>query len=140
MSGAAYEALLATSYDALKEVDPGINVIGLGLSSRGNDAPGASGNVSTSPVVFLEGVGAAYRASGRTRPLMDELAYHPYPRRDTDSLTEGFLWPNAGVTNLGRIKQAVWDASTAPRSRPSRTDFGCAWTRWAGRSACQGPS
>ena len=41
---------------------------------------------------------------------MDELAYHPYPRRDTDSLTEGFLWPNAGVTNLGRIKQAVWDA------------------------------
>jgi len=61
-------------------------------------------------VKFIEGVGAAYRASGRTRPLMDELAYHPYPRRDTDSLTEGFLWPNAGVTNLGRIKQAVWDA------------------------------
>ena len=60
--------------------------------------------------VFLEGVGAAYRASGRTRPLMDEFAYHPYPRTDTDSLTEGFLWPNAGVTNLGRIKQAVWDA------------------------------
>ena len=110
VSAAAYEALLADSYDALKEVDPEINVIGLGLSSRGNDHPGASGNVSTSPVVFLEGVGAAYRASGRTRPLMDELAYHPYPRRDTDSLTEGFLWPNAGVTNLGRIKQAVWDA------------------------------
>ena len=110
VSAGAYEALLAASYDALKEVDPGIDVIGLGLSSRGNDDPDASGNVSTSPVSFLEEVGAAYRASGRMRPLMDELAYHPYPRRDTDSLTEGFLWPNAGVTNLGRIKQAVWDA------------------------------
>jgi hypothetical protein len=110
VSAGAYEALLAASYDALKEVDPTINVIGLGLSSRGNDDPGASGNVSTSPVKFIEGVGAAYRSSGRTRPLMDELAYHPYPRRDTDSLTTGILWPNAGATNIGRIKQAVWDA------------------------------
>jgi hypothetical protein len=110
VSAGAYEALLAASYDALKEVDPELNVIGLGLSSRGNDDPKASGNVSTSPVRFLEQLGAAYRASGRTTPLMDELAYHPYPRRDTDSLTEGFPWPNAGVTNLGRIKQAFWDA------------------------------
>ena len=109
VSGRAYESLLAASYDALKEVDPGIDVIGLGLSSRGNDGRGA-GNVSTSPVKFLEGMGAAYRRSGRTRPLMDELAYHPYPRRDTDSLTTGILWPNAGATDLDRIKQAVWDA------------------------------
>jgi hypothetical protein len=110
VSAGAYEALLAESYDALKEVDPELNVIGLGLSSRGNDDPGASGNISTSPVRFVEELGAAYRASGRMRPLMDELAYHPYPKRDTDSLTEGFPWPNAGVTNLGRIKQAFWDA------------------------------
>ena len=41
---------------------------------------------------------------------MDELAYHPYPRRDTDPLTAGILWPNAGATNLDRVKQAVWDA------------------------------
>ena len=109
VSGGAYESLLAASYDALKAVDPGIDVIGLGLSSRGNDGRGA-GNVSTSPVKFLEGMGAAYRRSGRTRPLMDELAYHPYPRRDTDSLTTGILWPNAGATDLDRIKQAVWDA------------------------------
>src|SRR4249919_117585 len=110
VSAGAYETLLAASYDALKEVDPAIQVIGLGLSSRGNDGRGASGNVSTSPVKFLERMGAAYRRSGRTRPLMDELAYHPYPRRDTDSLTAGILWPNAGATDLDRIKQAVWDA------------------------------
>ena len=110
VSARAYEAVLAASYDALKEVDPELNVIGLGLSSRGNDNPRASGNVSTSPVRFIQELGAAYRASGRTRPLMDQLAYHPYPRRDTDSLADGILWPNAGVTNLDRIKQAFWDA------------------------------
>jgi hypothetical protein len=110
VSGAAYEAVLAQSYDALKAVDPTINVIGVGLSPRGNDNPRASGNVSTSPVKFLQGMGAAYRASGRTTPLMDEFAYHPYPKKDTDSLTQGYVWPNAGVTNLDRIKQAFWDA------------------------------
>ena len=110
VSGAAYEALLARGYDALKEVDPTINVIGLGLSPRGGDNPRASSNISTSPVRFLQGMGAAYRTSGRTKPLMDQLAYHPYPKKDTDSLTEGYLWPNAGVTNLDRVKQAFWDA------------------------------
>jgi hypothetical protein len=110
VSGAAYEIALAASYDALKAVDPTINVIGVGLSPRGNDNPRASGNVSTSPVKFLQAMGAAYRASRRTAPLMDELAYHPYPRKDTDSLTQGYPWPNAGVTNLERVKQAYWDA------------------------------
>jgi hypothetical protein len=110
VSAGAYEALLASSYDALKAVNPNIDVIALGLSSRGNDDRQASGNVSTSPVKFIAGMGAAYRASGRTRPLMDELAYHPYPRRDTDPLTVGILWPNAGATNVDRVKQAVWDA------------------------------
>ena len=110
VSARAYGAVLAASYDALKEVDPHLNVIGLGLSSRGNDNPSASGNVSTSPVKFILELGAAYRASGRKRPLMDELAYHPYPRKDTDSLADGIRWPNAGATNLDRIKQAFWDA------------------------------
>ena len=110
VSPQSYEALLAASYDGLKAVDPTITVVGLGLSSRGNDNPRASGKGSTSPVKFLLGVGAAYRASGRTRPLMDMLSYHPYPRRDTDALAKGIQWPGAGATNLDRIKQAFWDA------------------------------
>jgi len=81
-----FEALLARSYDRLKSVDPTINVIGVGLSPRGGDNARASSNISTSPVKFLQGMGAAYRASGRTKPLMDEFAYHPYPKKDTDSL------------------------------------------------------
>lgn len=109
-AAAAYARLLAKSYDALKAVDPGIRVIGLGLSGRGNDSPLALSNPSTSPVRFLRDLGAAYRASGRVRPLMDELGIHPYPKSDRDSVLAGDRWPRAGVVNLARIKQAVWDA------------------------------
>jgi hypothetical protein len=109
-SARSYLPLLAASYDSLKAVDPSIRVIGLGLSPRGNDQPGAKNNVSTSPVRFLDGLGKAYRASGRTKPVMDELAFHPYPDQDTDPLMKGYRWPNAGVPNLDRIKQAFWDA------------------------------
>jgi hypothetical protein len=110
ISAAAYEPLLAATYDALKSVDQTITVIGIGLSPRGNDNPRAKDNPSRSPVRFLRELGVAYRASGRTTPLMDELAFHPYPARNVDSPKVGYAWPNAGLPNLGRIKQAVWDA------------------------------
>jgi hypothetical protein len=41
---------------------------------------------------------------------MDELAFHPHPNSYTDNHTVGYRWPNAGTSNLGRIKQAIWDA------------------------------
>ena len=110
LSAAAYLPVLAGSYDALKALDPTITVIGVGLSPRGNDQPLAKNNVSRSPVRFLRDLGVAYRASGRTRPLMDELAFHPYPPPSQPSPDVGYVWPNAGLPNLGRIKQAVWDA------------------------------
>jgi hypothetical protein len=110
VSAAAYLPMLAASYDALKAVDPAIRVIGIGLSPRGNDQPRARNNVSTSPVRFINALGKAYRQSGRRRPIMDEIAFHPYPDQDRDSLMKGYRWPNAGVPNLDRIKQAFWDA------------------------------
>jgi hypothetical protein len=110
LSAAAYEPVLADTYDALKALDPTIDVIGIGLSPRGNDNPYARTNISRSPVRFLHDLGVAYRASGRVRPLMDELAYHPYPAKNTDAADVGYPWPNAGLVNLDRLKQAVWDA------------------------------
>ena len=110
LAAAVYAGLLARSYDALKEVDPAIRVIGLGLSGRGNDLPLAPSNASTSPVRFLRDLGAAYRASGRSLPLMDELGLHLYPRSDRDPVRAGDRWPRAGIVNLARIKQAFWDA------------------------------
>ena len=105
-----YERLLAASYDALKGVNPSLVVVGGVLSSRGNDAPNASSNASRSPVRFIQDLGNAYRASHRTRPLMDEFGFHAYPRSDRDSLARGLDWPDAGFVNLARVKQALWDA------------------------------
>jgi len=68
-----YQALLARCYDVLHAAFPGVNVIGLALSSTGNDNAG-----SASPGAFIRTVGDAYRASGRTTPLLDTVGYHPY--------------------------------------------------------------
>jgi hypothetical protein len=110
ISCATYTGVLAASYDALKSVNPAIDVIGIGLSPRGNDNPTARSNPSVSPVRCIRDMGLAYRASKRTRPLMDELSFHPFPNLSTDPLGRGYQWPNAGLANLDRIKQAVWDA------------------------------
>ncbi len=109
-SGAAFGRYLAAAYDTLKAVDPGLEIVGIGLSPRGNDKPKARSNVSTSPVRFLRALGAWYRASRRTRPLMDAFSFHPYPNRATDPLDRGYGWPNAGFVNLDRIRLALWDA------------------------------
>ena len=109
-SAALFGPFLAAGYDALKSVDPTIQVIGVGLSPRGNDRPNARSNVSTSPVRFLAALGRWYRRTGRQTPIMDGFSFHPYPNRATDALTKGYPWPAAGFVNLGRIKQALWDA------------------------------
>lgn len=121
LSAPAFGPFLAAGYDALKAVDPAIDVVGVGLSPRGNDRPNAKSNISTSPVRFLAALGAWYRSSGRDLPLMDGLSFHPYPNRATDPLSRGYHWPNAGFVNLDRIKQAVWDAF-AGTAQPTTLD------------------
>ena len=110
VSGIAFAAFLARSYDALKDVNPNIKVVGVGLSPRGNDRPRAKSNISTSPVRFIQALGIGYQRMARNKPIMDVFGFHPYPARDRDPLHRGYRWPNAGVANLNRIKQAVWDA------------------------------
>jgi chitodextrinase len=76
---AAYEALLAQCYDALHAAFPTVNVIGLALSSTGNDDAG-----SQSPGNFIRKVGDAYRASGRAARILDTIAFHPYPSKPSE--------------------------------------------------------
>ncbi len=110
VSAATAGRYLAAGYDALKAVDPRITVVGVGLSPRGNDDPHAPNNPSVSPLRFLEALGRWYRASGRRAPLMDGFSFHPYPKKATDTLAQGYIWPNAGFVNLDRVKQGLWDA------------------------------
>jgi hypothetical protein len=72
-----YELLLARTYDALKSVSADVNVIGGALSPRGQDEPAAA-RQTHSPTAFIADLGAAYRASGRRRAIMDTFAIHPY--------------------------------------------------------------
>ena len=104
---AAYEALLAKCYDSIHAADSQANVIGFGLSPRSN------GPSQTAPIPFIAGVGAAYKASGRQAPIMDQMSIHPYPNPNspTDSPDVGYAATNNyGVPNLDRVKQALYDA------------------------------
>jgi hypothetical protein len=109
-SPAAMEAVLASCYDKLKAADPSLDVIGVGLSPRGNDDPHAPSNSSMSPVRWIKALGDAYRASGRNRPLFDEWSWHCYPNRNPDDVEAGYPWPNTGCVNAARVKLALWDA------------------------------
>src|SRR5438132_3153239 len=110
ISGVIQEQAMAACYDALKAVVPGIDVIAFGLSPRGNDDFEAPSNVSHSPIRFLKEVGDAYRASGRAKPIADDLSVHCYPNVNTDSPSVGYVWPKVGCVDLDRFKQAWWDA------------------------------
>jgi hypothetical protein len=73
----AYERLLARSYDAIKAFAPNVEVIGGGLAPRGADRPHGK-RPTHSPTAFIRDLGAAYRASGRSLPLMDAFSIHVY--------------------------------------------------------------
>jgi hypothetical protein len=77
LAAAGYADLLGRTYDAIKEADDGVIVLGGALSPRGADRPHGS-RPTHSPTAFIRDLGAAYRASGRDRPLMDGFAIHPY--------------------------------------------------------------
>jgi len=80
LAAPSYEHLLAKTYDAIKRVAPKVQVIGGALAHSGTDRPG-TGRDTHSPATFIVDMGKAYRASGRTRPIMDAFAYHPYMER-----------------------------------------------------------
>jgi hypothetical protein len=84
----AYERLLALTYDALKAVDPKLEVLGGAVSPRGSDKPNGI-RPTHSPTVFIRDLGAAYRASGRTTPIMDSFAFHPYEDNSSISPVTG---------------------------------------------------
>jgi hypothetical protein len=113
---------LAAAYDALKRVSTTNFVWGVGLSPRGNDSPKAKSNSSTSPVRFLQALGAWFKAfsakTKRTAPLMDGLDFHPYPVPQSIAFNKGYANTlDASVSNLPRIYQAFYDGFHGTRQR-----------------------
>ena len=93
-----YELLLAESYDALKAVSDDVNVLGGALAPRGSDRPELARDTQ-SPTAFIRDLGIAYRQSGRDKPIMDILAYHPY--ETNSSVPPGNPHPNSTTITLG---------------------------------------
>ena len=114
----AYEALLADTYDALKAVSPAIKVLGGGVSPRGGDVPDSI-RPTHSPTTFIQDLGAAYRATGRQRPIMDALAIHPYEDNSSVAPVEG-RHPNSKTIAIADYDKLVTVLGTAFDGTPQR--------------------
>lgn len=114
-----YEALLAQTYDALKSVSGSITVIGGSVSPRGEDDPHSS-RQTHSPTAFIADLGRAYRSSGRTLPIMDEFAFHPY--EDNSSLPPTFAHPNSttiAIADYDKLRSLLGGAFDGTAQRGS---------------------
>src|SRR6266545_3433574 len=85
ISGIVQEQAMAACYDAVKAVDPGIDVIAFGLSPRGNDDFDAASNVSHSPIRFLKEAGDG----PFVRIFVDEVGYQARVAPGKSSLYTG---------------------------------------------------
>jgi hypothetical protein len=103
VAASAYEQLLAAAYDALKQADPKLTVVGGNLAPRGGDDVSA-GRQTHSPTRFIEDLGKFYRASGRTKPLMDMFSIHVYG--ESPKIAPSFRHPRTtsiGIADYGKL-------------------------------------
>ena len=118
-AASSYMGLLAQTYDQLKAVSPKITVIGGTLAPRGSDKPTLA-RPTHSPTQFILDMGAAYRRSGRTRPVMDWFSFHPYLEKS--SIPPTFAHPKVKVIaiadygKLARLLGRAFDGTAQPGS------------------------
>jgi hypothetical protein len=124
----AYTSLLARTYDALKAVSPEIKVYGGNLAPRGfEDAD--SPRPTHSPTQFIRDMGAAYRASGRTKPVMDVFALHPYQTRSAIPPGQPHTGTSLGIGDYDKLVALLgtaFDGTAQPGSKLpiAYTEFG----------------
>jgi hypothetical protein len=104
-----YTSLLARTHDALKAVDPKIRVYGGNLAPRGFD-DAESPRPTHSPTTFIRDMGEAYRASGRTKPIMDVFALHPYQTRSSIPPGEPHTGTSLGMGDYDKLVDLLGEA------------------------------
>jgi len=115
----AYLELLAATYDSIKSVGT-TRVWGGALAPRGIDRAG-TGRDTQSPTVFLRDLGQAYHASGRTSPVMDGFAFHPYA--ESSKIPPDRPHPNSASIGLADYEKLVgllgdaFDGTAQPGSK-----------------------
>jgi hypothetical protein len=126
-----YTALLARTYDALKAVDPKIKVYGGNLAPRGFD-DADSPRPTHSPTTFIRDIGQAYRASGRTEPIMDVFALHPYQTRSSIPPGEPHTGTSLGFGDYDKLVDLLGEAFDGTAQRGS--DLSIAYTEYGVQS------
>jgi hypothetical protein len=96
---AQYEQLLARCYDVLHR--RGLTVLDSTASAH-------------APETFLRAVYAAYRRSGRTRPLVDAFGHNPYPRTSSESPDATHRGGFVGEGDYSRLVHALRPFGTPP--------------------------
>ena len=115
----AYLALLAQTYDALKAVSPQVQVYGGAVSPRGADNPQGTRHTH-SPTKFIRDLGLAYRASGRSTPVMDAFVIHPYGDHSSQAPTVAHpLGTAIGVADYGKLVTLLGEAFDGTAQRGS---------------------
>ncbi|HEY3542493.1 MAG TPA: hypothetical protein VGK79_08115 [Gaiellaceae bacterium] len=89
---AQYESLLARCYDVLHR--EGLTVLDSTASAH-------------APEAFLAAVAAAYRRSGRTRPLVDAFGHNPYPRTAVEPPAAKHAAGFVGEGDYARLRDAL---------------------------------
>ena len=119
-SPAAYLALLAQTYDAIEDVSSSVIVYGGAVSPRGTDRP-AGLRPTHSPTTFIRGLGAAYRASGRTRRVMDAFAQHVYGDDSSEPPTLAHpLGTAIGIADYDKLVALLGEAFDGTAQRGSK--------------------
>jgi hypothetical protein len=126
-----YTALLARTYDALKEVSPTIKVYGGNLAPRGFD-DADSPRPTHSPTTFIRDMGTAYRASGRTKPIMDVFSLHPYQTRSSIPPGQPHTGTSLGIGDYEKIVDLLGEAFDGT-AQPG-TDLPIAYTEYGVQS------
>ena len=96
---AQYESLLARCYDDLHST----RVQVLDSTASAHD-----------PIAFLDAVASAYRASGRTRPLVDGFGHNPYPLTPTELPTTVHHGDFVGEGDYAKLVAALRAFGRAP--------------------------
>jgi hypothetical protein len=103
-AAAAYEALLATCWDALHAVQPSANVIA-------TSAPHAK------PGRWYEQIGTAYRASGRRSRIFDTVGHNAYPEHSAESPNvrhKGNSMDQGDLDRLLAVLRTAFDRTAQP--------------------------
>jgi hypothetical protein len=111
VSAASCGAFLAAGYAALKSVDPGIFVWGVGLSPHGAKVDGKQ-HRDSDPFSFLKALGDWDKSQNGGGKIMDGLDLHPYPIPQSVPFAQGnsnAYGPAYGASTLSLAYQAFYD-------------------------------